>query len=73
MHGAVAWGSRTWKSILLSACFPPLMMLAIGTGSWKLSLLPWRLAMCFQRGMPWARAAARQQAMDTPRIPLAPT
>src|SRR5262249_16545244 len=53
----------------LSACLPPLMILAIGTGRMR-ALVPPRYRYS---GRPWAAAAALAAARLTPRIALAPS
>ena len=60
---------NSWKSMVLSACRPPLMTLRQGTGSVAASPPPSRR----YRGSPAAAAAARATAMDTPRMALAPS
>ena len=60
---------NSWKSILLSACLPPLMILAIGTGRRVVCAPPRYL----YRGSPRYSAAALATAMDTPKMALAPS
>src|ERR1700720_2175900 len=59
---------NSWKSIGASECAPPLMTLAIGTGS-TFAFGPPRY---LKRGMPMASAAAFAFASDTARMAFAP-
>ena len=60
---------NSWKSIVLSACRPPLMTLRQGTGSTVAPPPP----RCRYSGAPADAADARAAAIDTPRIALAPS
>jgi len=60
---------NSWKSIGASECAPPLITLAIGTGS-TLALTPPRY---LNNGMPNASEAAFAVARDTAKMALAPS
>ena len=60
---------NSWKSTVLSACLPPLMMFISGTGSTVAFTPPTYL----YSGNPATPAAACAHARDTPRIALAPS
>mmetsp|Transcript_39509 Transcript_39509/g.86295 ORF Transcript_39509/g.86295 Transcript_39509/m.86295 type:complete len:262 (-) Transcript_39509:2664-3449(-) len=64
---------NSWQASRLPAWEPPLITLKEGTGSTKWSSgFPAREAMCWKRRFPIAAAPARQTAMETARIALAP-
>ena len=60
---------NSWMFTLLSACLPPFKIFIIGTGN-VLALIP---PMYWYKDKPKASAAARAQAIETPRIALAPS